>query len=121
VAGHSAAILPHRAAYVATAWRSARSWIGVAYPGPLDAALDTLRAQFPALAENIARLALVAEGEASVYENTANVDCSAFQAHLARWERAFMDGLQALAYAQPAATGHQLDLPQLRKLEVAHG
>jgi hypothetical protein len=115
------AILPHRAAYVATAWRSARSWIGVAHPVDLDAALTELKAAYPALAENIARLALVAQVEASTYENEPNASPSAFQAALARWQAAALDGLAALNHAQlETSPGHQLELPQLRKREVSN-
>jgi hypothetical protein len=113
---------PHRAAYVATAWRQAQAWLGVAYPGPLDTALDTLRAQFPALAENVERLRQVAEAEATHYEAEPAATPELFTAALAQWERVVLDGLAALEHAQPEASpGHQLDLPQLRKLEAAHG
>ena len=103
VAGHSVAKYPHRAAYVATAWRSARSWIGVAYPGPPDIALDTLRAQFPALAENVARLEHVAQQEALHFESEPGAGPDAFTAALRAWERACLDGLAALEHAQPEA------------------
>ncbi|MGB8294734.1 MAG: hypothetical protein WCG85_04840, partial [Polyangia bacterium] len=51
---HSVAIFPHRAAHVATAWRQARVWIGVAFPTiALDAALVELATAYPELAANV--------------------------------------------------------------------
>jgi hypothetical protein len=122
VAGHTAAIFPHRAAYVATAWRSARTWIGVAYPRDLDRALVELKAAFPLLAENMARLEHVAQQEALHFESEPGAGPDAFTAALREWERATLDGLAALDHSQlEASPGHQLDLPQLRKLEASHG
>jgi hypothetical protein len=113
---------PHRAAYVATAWRQAQAWLGVAYPGPLDTALVELAAKFPELAENIARLEHVAQQEALHFESEPGAGPDAFAAALREWERAVLDALAALDHAQPEASpGHQLDLPQLRKVEAAHG
>ena len=106
VAGHSAAILPHRRAYVLTAWRQVRAWIGVSLPGPLDIALDTLRAQFPALAENIARLEHVAQQEALHFEAEPAATPELFQAALRQWEAAVLDGLAALNHARPREASH---------------
>jgi hypothetical protein len=111
---HSRPKYPHRRVFVLASWRSAHAWISAAYPSGLDAARPDLTAEFPELAANIDALELAAQQEASTYQNEPNATPSAFQAALARWERAFMDGLQALAYAQPAATGHQLEM------EVSH-
>jgi len=98
--GCTAAILPHRAAYVATAWRSARVWVGVAFPTDLDAALTELKAAYPALAENVERLRRVAEAEATHYEAEPAATPELFTAALAAWERACMDGLAALDSAR---------------------
>jgi alanyl-tRNA synthetase len=96
-------------------------WVGVAFPTDLDAALTELKAAYPALAENVERLRQVAEAEATHYEAEPAATPELFTAALASWERATMDGLQALSYVQLAASpGHQLDLPQLRKLDVSH-
>ena len=113
--GCTAAILPHRAAYVAPAWRSARVWVGVAFPTDLDAALTELKAAYPALAENIARLEHVAQQEASTYQNEPNATPGAFQAALRAWERAVLDALAALEHVQHGdGPRHQLEL------EVSH-
>jgi hypothetical protein len=88
---------------VDAAWRSAKSWISLAYPGPLDIALGTLRAQFPALAENITRLEHVAEQEALHFEAEPAATPELFQVALAQWQAACLDGLQALAHAQVEA------------------
>jgi hypothetical protein len=109
VAGHTAAILPHRAAYVATAWRQARAWIGVAYPPDLDSALTELRAKFPALAANVEHLRRVAEAEAAHFEAEPAATPELFQAALRQWEAATLDGLAALASVTPA-----------RPVEVSH-
>ena len=94
------AAYPHRAAYVATAWRSARVWVGVAFPTDLDAALTELKAAYPALAENVERLRRVAEAEATHYEAAPAATPELFTAALAAWERACMDGLAALDSAR---------------------
>jgi hypothetical protein len=80
-----------------------------------------LRAQFPELAENIDALELVAQRKASAYLDEPNASPSAFQAALARWQAAALDGLAALNHAQlETSPGHQLELPQLRKREVSN-
>jgi hypothetical protein len=81
-----------------------------------------LRAQFPALAENVEHLRRVAEAEATQFEAKPAATPELFQVTLAQWEAAVLDGLAALNHAQlEASPGHQLDLPQLRKLEASHG
>jgi hypothetical protein len=111
----------HRRATVDAAWRQARSWIGVAFPRALDSALTEMRAAFPALAENIDHLRETAEAGALHYQCEPGAGPDAFQAALRAWEAATLDGLAALASARPEASpGHQLDLPQLRKLEASH-
>jgi hypothetical protein len=111
----------HRRVIVDASWRAARAWISAAHPTGLDAARPELVVKFPALAENIDALELVAQRKASTYENEPNATPSAFQAHLARWEAAALDGLAALNHAQlETSPGHQLDLPQLRKREVSN-
>jgi hypothetical protein len=105
-AGHTPANLPrfsHRQATVDAAWRQARAWIGVAYPGPLDTALDTLQARFPALAENVEHLRWVAEQEGVHYEAEPAATPELFQAALSQWEAACLDGLAALAHAKENA------------------
>ena len=102
---------PHRLAIVESSWRAARAWISLAYPSGLDAARPELTAKFPELVANIARLALVAQRKASAYLDEPNASPSAFQAALARWQAAALDGLAALNHAQlETSPGHQLEL-----------
>jgi hypothetical protein len=100
---------------VDAAWRSARSWLGVAYPGPLDAARPELVAAFPELVANVDALELAAQQEASTYQNEPNATPGAFQAALRAWERAVLDALAALEHVQHGdGPRHQLEL------EVSH-
>jgi hypothetical protein len=85
VAGHSAAKFPHRRVFVLASWRAARSWISLAYPVDLDAALVELKAKLPELVANVDRLE---------------------QAALREWERAATDALAALDCARPGEVSH---------------
>jgi hypothetical protein len=99
----SAAKYPHRAAHVATAWRQARAWIGVAYPRDLDSARAELRAKFPALAANVEHLRETAEAEALHYQCEPAATPELFQAALRVWEAAVLDALAGLATTKGGA------------------
>jgi hypothetical protein len=102
---------------VDAAWRSAHAWISLAHTGDLDRALVELKAQFPALAENIDHLRQIAEAEAAHYEAEPAATSELFQAALAQWEAAVLDGLAALNRAQPGdAPGHQLEIPEVPRV-----
>lgn len=106
VAGHSAAKFPHRRVFVLASWRAARSWISLAYPVDLDAALVELKAKLPELVANVDRLEQAALREASTYENEPAASPDAFQAALREWERAATDALAALDCARPGEVSH---------------
>jgi hypothetical protein len=85
-------------------------WVGVAFPTDLDAALTELKAAYPALAENIARLEHVAQQGALHFESEPGAGPDAFTAALRAWERACLDGLAALEHAQPLTPSQQRSL-----------
>ncbi|MGB8297375.1 MAG: hypothetical protein WCG85_18260 [Polyangia bacterium] len=97
---NTVAVLPHRRAYVLTAWRSAHAWIEAAYPSGLDAARAELAAAFPELAQNCDRLERAAQQAANLYENEPAASPDAFTSALRAWERAVLDGLAALDSAR---------------------
>jgi hypothetical protein len=97
------AVLPHRRAYVLTAWRSAHAWIERSYPSGLDAARPGLTAKFPELAQNCDRLELAAQQAASMYESEPTATPAAFLAAVAKWERAVLDSFAALDNARSSA------------------
>jgi len=103
---HSRPKYPHRRVFVLASWRAARSWISLAYPVDLDAALVELKAKLPELVANVDRLEQAALREASTYENEPAASPDAFQAALREWERAATDALAALDCARPGEVSH---------------
>ena len=94
---------PHRHHDTEATWRAARSWLTLAFPAGLDVARVELQARFPDLAQNIARLELAAEREATTFENTADATMQPFLGALGAWERSVLDALAALAHAKESA------------------
>lgn len=118
----SAPRYPHRHAIVESSWRAAHAWISRSHAGGLDAARPELATAYPELLANIDHLEHATHQAANLFQNTPAATPDAFQAALATWEAACLDACAALDHAQlEASPGHQLDLPQLRKLEAAHG
>ena len=92
----------HRRVTTAAAWRQARAWLDLAYPGRVATLSADLQAMDAALAENLARLQWVAEQEAIHFESEPGAGPDAFQMALRSWEQAALDGLGALEPTTPA-------------------
>ena len=99
----SAVILPHRHAYVVTAFESAHQRIEAAFPGGTDDARAELAAMFPDTLRDIDRAEAAAQLAASAYADGTTATPAAFLAAVAKWEASVLDGFAALDNARSSA------------------